>query len=362
MNLLYTEIEEELRASVRALLTDRSPVAALPGRLAGPDQHDPDPHDPALHDPALWHALAAELGTAGLQVPEAAGGAGASLRESAVVLEELGRSLAPVPFLGSAVLATTALLAAGSERVAELASGARTGTLAVPFSSWEHRPTVRVEGGTLSGRVTSVADATAADLLVVPVEGGALYLVERGFTRTARTSLDLTRPLTDLAFERAPAHLLTEDPAVLARTLRTGAGLLASEQLGIAEWCLASTVDYLRERRQFNRPVGSFQALKHRLADLWLEVVGARATARAAADALANGAADAPVLVAVAASHCGTVAVRAAEECIQLHGGIGMTWEHPAHLFLKRAKADQLALGTPARYRSALADLVDLPA
>jgi alkylation response protein AidB-like acyl-CoA dehydrogenase len=149
--------------------------------------------------------------------------------------------------------------------------------------------------------------------------------------------------------------------AAVGRALLTGAGLLASEQLGISEWCLTETVRYTRERHQFNRPVGSFQALKHRLARLWLEIVSARAAARHAADALATDSPDAAVAVAVAQSACSKVAVHAAEECVQLHGGIGMTWEHPAHLFLKRAKADELALGTPGRHRSALASLVGLP-
>ncbi len=351
MNLLYSEIEEELRASVRDLLADHSPIDQVLARVEGP----------AVYDPALWRSLTA-LGATALQVPEEFGGAGASLRETALVMEELGRSLAPVPFLGSAVLATTALLTAGHGAALDLTAA----TLAVPFSTAPGRPftpSVRVGAdGTLSGRVTSVADALTADLLVVPVEGGGLQVVETGFTRAPRVSLDLTRPLADLTFDRTPARPLTEDPAVLAQSLLTGAGLLASEQLGIAEWCLAATVEHLRQRRQFNRPLGSFQALKHRLADLWLEVVGARAAARAAADALAAGSAQAPVAVAVAASHCGTVAVRAAEECVQLHGGIGMTWEHPVHLYLKRAKADQLALGTPGQHRAVLAGLVNLPA
>ncbi|WP_232247798.1 acyl-CoA dehydrogenase family protein [Kitasatospora azatica] len=343
MNLLYSEIEEELRASLRDLLGDHSPIDAVLARVSRQEGYDP----------TLWRELTA-LGVTGLQLPEVGG----SLREVAVVMEELGRSVAPVPFLGSAVLASTAL--AGDPALDALANGERTATLAVPFSLGA--PTVRAAGGTLTGRVTSVADALSADWLVVPTEGGALYLVEGGFTVTARTSLDLTRPLADVVLDGAPARLVTEDPAVLDRALLTGAGLLASEQLGLAEHCLTMTVDYLRERRQFNRPVGSFQALKHRLADLWLDVVGARAAARAAADALATDAPDAAVTVAVAASHCGTVAVRAAEECIQLHGGIGMTWEHPAHLYLKRAKADQLALGTPGHHRARLAELADLPA
>lgn len=364
-HLLYSEIEEELRSSVRALLTDHCPPSAVLARCEGAEPYDL----------GLWRSLAADLGAAGLQVPEKHGGAGASLRETAVVLEELGRSVAPVPFLGSAVLATTALLACGAgELLPALAEGSRTAVLAVPFSTAPGAafPTgVRAAGdGTLSGRVTSVADAFAADLLLVPAvgaEGPGLYAVEAaaaGVGVVRRTSLDLTRPVSDVTLQDAPARKLAgvdTAGAVLERALLTGAGLLASEQLGIAEWCLGTTVAYLKDRRQFGRALGSFQALKHRLADLWLETVGARAAARYAADALAGESPDAAVAVAVAQAHCGSLAVRAAEECVQLHGGIGMTWEHPAHLYLKRAKADQLALGTPGHHRNALAGLVDLP-
>jgi alkylation response protein AidB-like acyl-CoA dehydrogenase len=145
------------------------------------------------------------------------------------------------------------------------------------------------------------------------------------------------------------------------QALLTGAGLLASEQLGIAEWCLSTTVAYLKDRTQFARPVGSFQALKHRLADLFAEVEQADAAARYAAATLAADDPDAAVAVAVAASYCAKAATHAAEEAVQLHGGLGMTWEHPAHLHLKRAKADELLLGTPEAHRQALAVLVDLP-
>ncbi|SFL46005.1 acyl-CoA dehydrogenase family protein [Streptomyces pini] len=377
-DLLYSEIEEELRASVRALLSDRCPPEST---LARCETGEP-------YDRGLWQTLARDLGAASLAVPEEAGGAGASVREAAVVLEELGRAAAPTPYLGSAVLATTALLALegtdgdggdggeASKLLASLAAGERTAALAVPLSAMPGTGAfplaVRADSaGTLTGTVTSVADAAAADLLIVPAEGRdgpGLYAVETTAAALAvvpRTSLDLTRPVADVTLTGTAARRLAgaeQAPAALERALLTGAGLLASEQLGIAEWCLTATVAYLKDRRQFGRQLGSFQALKHRLADLWLEVVGARAAARYAADTLATGDPDAPVAVAVAASHCGELAVRAAEECVQLHGGIGMTWEHPAHLYLKRAKADQIALGTPDRHRAALAALVDLPA
>ncbi|HEX5567554.1 MAG TPA: acyl-CoA dehydrogenase family protein [Streptomyces sp.] len=372
-DLLHSEVEEELRASVRALLTDRCPATSVLARCETAEPYDRE----------LWQTLARDLGAAGLAVPEAAGGAGASVREAAVVLEELGRAAAPTPYLGSAVLATTALLAlvedGGTEAdalLAELASGERTATLAVPLSTAPGTDafpaSVRADGaGTLTGAVTSVADAVTADVLLVPAvgrEGPGLYAALAGakaLTVTPRTSLDLTRPLADLTFTGTAARRLAgpgRAPAAVERALRTGAGLLASEQLGIAEWCLTAAVGHLTERWQFGRRLGSFQALKHRLADLWLDVVGARAAARYAAGTLAADDPDAPVAVAVAASHCGELAVRAAEECVQLHGGTGMTWEHPAHLYLKRAKADQIALGTPDHHRAALAALVDLPA
>jgi alkylation response protein AidB-like acyl-CoA dehydrogenase len=183
-----------------------------------------------------------------------------------------------------------------------------------------------------------------------------------------RTSLDTTRRICDVEFggdgHGVEAALLASAEAAERATsaaLATAAGLLASEQLGVAGWCLATTVDYVKQRRQFARPVGSFQAVKHRLADLWAAIGQARTAARYAADCLAAGSPDTAVAVAIAQSMCAEVAVRAAEECIQLHGGIGMTWEHPAHLYLKRARADLVALGTPGRHRADLAHLIDLP-
>ncbi|MFJ5612408.1 acyl-CoA dehydrogenase family protein [Streptomyces sp. NPDC093221] len=366
-DLLYSEVEDDLRAAVRDVLADRCPPTAV---LAAIETDTP-------YDPALWRVLAAELGLAGLLVPEKLGGQGASAREAAVVLEVLGGGAAPTPFLGSAVLATTALLGCDTEDagtaalLGRLAAGTATAALAVPLSAAPGGafPTaVRADaGGPLTGRVTSVVEALVADVLVVPAvgpEGPGLYEVAAADVRTVRpVSLDLTRPLADLELSGAAGRLLpAADPAAaLDRALLTGAGLLASEQLGIAQWCLDETVRYLGERHQFGRVVGSFQSLKHRLADLWLEVVSARAAARSAADALATGAPDTAVAVAVAQSYVAATAVHAAEEALQLHGGIGMTWEHPLHLYLKRAKADEIALGTPGYHRAALASLVGLP-
>lgn len=364
-DLLYSGEEEDLRASVRKLLSDRSGPAAVLTRCESAEPYDL----------GLWQTIAVELGLAGLLVPEDQGGAGASTRELAVVAEELGRSVAPVPFLGSAVLATSALVACPQPDplLAELASGNRVATLGVALSTAPDASFpegVRAEAGKLHGRVRSVVDLDVADAVLVPAhdgDGPAIYAVDLP-DPDARVepviSLDLTRRIADLVLEGAPARRVATatDAVVALRTaLTTGAGLLASEQLGLADWCLDTAVEYSKTRFQFGRPIGSFQALKHRMADVWAEVTSARAVARAAADALAADAEDSALLVAVAGAHCSDVAVHAAEECLQLHGGIGMTWEHPVHLYLARAKTSQIALGTPDRHRAALADLVDLP-
>ncbi|MEU0970554.1 acyl-CoA dehydrogenase family protein [Streptomyces sp. NPDC005917] len=354
-DLLYSEEEEALRAAVRDLLTDHCDA---PGVIARTESGAP-------HDLAAWKALADGMGLAGLLVPEELGGQGASHREVAVVLEELGRAVAPVPYLSSAVVATEALLACGDEELlGKLASGRTVGALAVglhvaPGTDFR---TVRVEEGRLYGELTGVADAVAADVLLVPVDDGGLYAVEAtALTVTPQDSLDLTRPLATVNLDGAVGRRVGDAEPAVRRALRAGAGLLASEQFGVADWALTETVRYLKERKQFNRPVGGFQALKHRLAQLWLEVVNLRAAARGAADALASSE-DCDVSVAVAQAYAGPVAVHAAEEALQLHAGTGMTWEHPIHLYLKRAKADSIAFGTAGAHREALAGLVELRA
>ena len=260
-----------------------------------------------------------------------------------------------------------------------MADGGVTAALAVEFTA---RPgarfpaAVRVAGagatGTtrLRGTIPAVADALPADVLLVPAEGvpNGLYLVEAtapGVHRTPVVSLDMTRQLCDISLDDAPARQIVvgaaADDAVDAG-LTAGAAVLAAEQLGLAQRCLDMTVAYLKERRQFARTVGSFQAVKHRLADLWTTITLARAASRYAAACLADGDPDAAVAVALAKSACCEAAVTAAQECVQLHGGIGFTWEHPAHLYLKRAKAASVAFGTPGAHREALAGLVNIPA
>lgn len=362
-DLLYSDTEEALRAGVRRLLADRCPPEVVAGL------YDPDPPDFS----GVWRTLAVDLGVAGLLVPESLGGAGAGAREAAVVCEEIGRAVAPVPFLSSAVLATSALLAAGdTDTVAALAKGEITAALAIPLSTAPGDPIVGVGTGAagLTGTVTSVAGAASADVLVVPVAGPnglELHTVSTAADRVELASvltLDMTRPLADVRLSGAASSRVGTGSAeaALVSALQTGAALLASEQLGVAQWCFDTTLAYVKDRKQFGRLIGSYQAIKHRLTEMWLQVGGATAAARYAADTCARGDDDAPIAAAVAASYCGDVAVRVAEECIQLHGGIGMTWEYPAHLYLKRAKSDQLAFGSGYRHRARLAGLVNLPA
>ncbi|MFD5070914.1 acyl-CoA dehydrogenase family protein [Streptomyces sp. NPDC058369] len=360
-DLLYSEAEEDLRAAVRSLLSDR---ADAPSVIARTESDTP-------YDPQLWKALATGIGAAGLLVPEELGGQGATHREAAVVLEELGRSVAPAPYLTSSVVATETLLALGApdgpagELLAGLAEGRKVAVLAVPFSAASAG--APAAAGALDAVLGPVADAAAADVLLVPAADG-LHAVDTdapGVGIEPLVALDLTRPLATVTLDGASGTRVADagtSRRAVERGLLAGAGLLASEQLGLAEWCLTETVRHTRERHQFNRPIGSFQALKHRMAQLWLEVVSARAAARNAADALATGSPDTPLAVAVAQAYCSKVAVHAAEECVQLHGGIGMTWEHPAHLYLKRAKADATAYGTAGRHRETVAALMELPA
>jgi alkylation response protein AidB-like acyl-CoA dehydrogenase len=362
-DLLYSDTEDALRDSVRAMLADRCPPEAILS------VYDAAPQDFS----GVWHTLAADLGMAGLLVPEELGGAGATAREAAVVMEEIGRAVAPVPYLSSAVLATVALLHSGdTDTVKELAAGSLTAALAVPLPTAPGDAITGLSVGAdgVSGRVTSVAGAVEADVLVVPVAGPGgleLHTVDAdaaGVDVTPILSLDMTRPLADVQFSEAASARVGSAAvdAAVAVALETGAALLASEQLGIAQWCFDTTLAYAKQRKQFGRAIGSYQAIKHRLADLWIEVNSVAAAARYAADTCAQRDDDATIAAAVAQAYCSGAAVHAAEECVQLHGGLGMTWEYPAHLYLKRAKSDQLAFGTGYRHRARLAGLVDLPA
>jgi alkylation response protein AidB-like acyl-CoA dehydrogenase len=394
-DLLYSETERDLAAALADLLADRAAPADVIARTERQE----------TYDAKLWRAVAAEIGIAGLLIPEALGGAGASYRELATAAEQFGAFVPAIPYLGSAAVATTALLSAARSAAArtpatgaapgtraatvspaagllrQLADGSLTAALAVTTATGSGTPfpaLARVAGrgdaasGTvkLRGTIPAVADALPADALLVPADGvpSALYVVEAtapGVHRTPLVSLDMTRQLCDVTLDDAPARQVAVGAAAEAAVsvgLAAGAAILAAEQLGLAQRCLDLTVEYVKERRQFARQIGSFQAVKHRLADLWTTITLARAASRYAAACLADGDPDVPVAVALAKSACCDAAVTAAQECVQLHGGIGFTWEHPAHLYLKRAKAASVAYGTPGAHRAALADLVNLPA
>jgi alkylation response protein AidB-like acyl-CoA dehydrogenase len=385
-DLLYSDTERAVADSLSTLLADRFNLDKTLARTESAE----------TYDDGLWHAVAVELGCAGLLIPERGGGAGASYREAASVAEALGAAVAPVPFLGSAVVATTALLSvasgasatsapaqAATDLLRRLADGSVTAALAAGFTTAPRRAfpdSVRVAGSRpgdtqagvarLRGTVSGVADALPAGVLLVPADGvpAALYLVDvsaAGVAKAPVTSLDMTRQLCDLSFDDAPGTLIASGPAAtraVGAALSAGAAILAAEQVGLAQRCLDMTVAYTKQRHQFARPVGSFQALKHRLADVWVGITQGRAASRYAAACLAAGHPDAEVAVAVAKAYCSDVATAAAQECVQMHGGIGFTWEHPAHLYLKRAKADSLGFGTADAHRAALASLVNLPA
>jgi alkylation response protein AidB-like acyl-CoA dehydrogenase len=389
-DLLYSDTERALAESLSSLLADRGGLDKVLARTESAD----------TYDDGLWHAVAVELGCAGLLIPERDGGAGASYREACTAAEALGSAVAPVPFLGSAVVATAALLSiaagtsasagtpftparAAADLLGRMADGSVTVALAASFATPPAAGfpvAIRVAGrrpgdaetgvARLRGTVSGVADALPAGVLLVPADGvpNALYLVDMSASGVAKApvvSLDMTRQLCDLSFDDAPGTLVASGPAAsqaVDAALTAGAAALAAEQVGLAQRCLDMTLGYVKERRQFARPVGSFQALKHRLADVWVAVTQARAASRYAAACLATSHPDAKVAVAMAKAYCSETAVHAAQECVQLHGGIGFTWEHPAHLYLKRAKADSIAFGTPDAHRAALASMVNLPA
>ncbi|MEV6659692.1 acyl-CoA dehydrogenase family protein [Nocardia fluminea] len=355
-----TDTEAALRAAVSDLLAAHCDPASVARAYEG------DRSTSAR----IWKPLASELGISGLLIPENRGGAGGSARDAAVVLEELGRFVAPVPYLTSSVIAATVLLAGDSELLGRLGAGEVTVALLAPFSAASSAGVPRLVkdvNGRVSGRATSVAGVLDADVLLAAVDtvdGTEIHAISiDAVTVTPVVSLDMTRPLADVAVESVQGQVVVsaqEGDCAVRTGLRDGAALLASEQAGAATWCLEKTVEYLKIRRQFGRVVGGFQSLKHRLADLYVEVETATAVARYAAGAVAAADPDAAVGTAVAASYCSEVSVKAGEEGVQLHGGVGMTWEYPLHLYLKRAKADQIALGSPGYHRAVLAELVDL--
>ena len=338
--IAFTEEQEELRASVRRFLTDKAAVRTWMESEEG-------------HDPAVWRQMAAQLGLHGIALPEEYGGSGGGTVELGIVLEEMGRVLLPSPFFATVALAGQARAvsdddAAKSRWLPGIADGSLTATLAVAEDI--------TADATLSGTAMFVIDGHTADLLLVATSTG-LFAVEGtapGVTRTRLETLDPTRRLARIDFAAAPAVRIGS--SVPHKALDLAVVALAAEQVGGAQACLDMAVGYAKIRVQFDRPIGTFQAIKHKCADMLLAVEAARSAAYHAASA----GDELPVAARVAGAYCSAAFTHAAKENIQIHGGIGYTWEHDAHLYLKRAKSSEQLFGAPSAHRARLADLVGI--
>ncbi|MFG2370962.1 acyl-CoA dehydrogenase family protein [Streptomyces sp. NPDC048504] len=384
MDASFTAEQDEIRRTLRELLQKRCGSAELRAAV----------DTPAGHDPTLWTALAQQLGLPGLALPESYGGVGCSAIELALAAEETGRFLAPSPLLATAVLAAPLVLALGTETqrarlLPRIAAGSLTAALAVPGTALTTALTltganggewagggraggvqarqVGDSGWRLYGQVAQVLDGHSAELLLVAAHAGGfarsrtlLFLVAGdavGLVRVRQTSLDATRPQARLELRDVEAELLGADDSQqtlreLSATGDTVAAVLAAEAVGAADRALERTVRYVRQREQFGRAIGSFQAVKHRLADVYVQVQAAKSAAYYAAWATGQGERAGGLALAQALEALRT----AAAEGIQLHGGIGFTWEHDAHLYFKRAAGDELLFGPVHRVRAHAAE------
>ncbi len=371
MALGVTAEQDELRASVRRFLSDRAPLTRVRELMETEDGVDQ----------AVWDQVGSQLGLLGLAIPEEYGGGGFTFAEQAIVLEELGAALYGGPFLASGVLAATALLASQDEAARRdllpgIASGETIATLAFTEDDGSWDPgTIRLaatkagDGWRLDGHKSFVLDGGTAGLILVlaVADGGlSLFAVDAGATGLARTvlpTLDQTRKLARLEFDGVAGRLIgsTGDAAaVMDRVLDVAAIALAAEQLGGAQRALDMAVEYAKVRHQFGRPIGSFQALKHRMADLLLEVESLRSAVNYAAAAVAENSEEVPVVASLVKAYASETYFHVAAENIQIHGGIGFTWEHDAHLYFKRAKSSELFLGDATYHRARLADRINL--
>ncbi|KRC65587.1 hypothetical protein ASE12_12985 [Aeromicrobium sp. Root236] len=355
-DLVPTREHTELADAVRSLLDRRSDSQAVRSAIEQPGGFDAD----------LWATLCDQVGVAALAIPEEDGGAGFSLAETYVVLEELGRSLTPSPLLAS-VIASSALghhrslslskghlarIAGGT--VATLAWSGVTGDRAAPVD-------VRWDGTTLRGTVSPVLHGDTAEILLVVAEhdaGTGLFLVDPdadGLRRTRLAGIDPTTGFARLELDGVTAEPISLDATeILATTHRVGTLATAALQVGCAQRGLDMTVAYAKQREQFGRPIGSFQALKHRMADMLVRVQMSRSGAWAAVQAHVHDLPEASRLASAAGSYCSEAVMAVAAETVQLHGGIAITWEHDAHLVLKRAQALHQLFGQPHQQRASL--------
>jgi alkylation response protein AidB-like acyl-CoA dehydrogenase len=368
VNLAPTDEQDQLRAAVRKFLGNRAPAARVREQMGTQD-----------HDDALWRDMA-DLGLQALVLPAELGGADGSWADLAVVFEEIGRAVVPSPFLPTLGLAVPALLASGDDAAArellpDVAAGGTVATLAwVEEDAWlpdAYRTRARQGDGEwrLSGTKEYVLDGQHADLVLVVAdteEGPSLFAVRApaaGLQVQALPTLDQTRRLARIVLDDVPARLVGVPGAggeVLEAALDTAAIALAAEMVGGAQRCLELAVDHASTREQFGRPIGSFQAVKHRCAEMLLGVESARAAVLYAAAALGTASPEVPALASLTKAWAAETYFSAAAENLQIHGGIGFTWEHEAHLHLKRAKADDLLLGDVSFHRRRLADRIGL--
>ena len=370
MALIATDDQEALRDVMRAFLEKYSSESAVRAAM-----------DSATgYDATAWRTAAEQIGVQALTIPEAMGGGGYGFEELAVVMEEAGRTLFPAPLLSTAVLATGALVGVGDstarEYLARIATGELIATVAVSEARlhWDQADITAfaersATGWVLSGTKPYVLDGAQAGVILVAARtaaGVSLFAVEagaEGMSVDPLESMDQTRRLAAVSLHRTPAVMLGEDGSgweTLCPVYDRALAALACEQVGGAQSVLEMTVEYLNVRHQFGRPIGSFQAIKHRCADLLVEVESARSAVAYASTAVAAGADDASVAASIAKVYCSRAFYHVAAESIQMHGGIGFTWEHPAHLYFKRAKSSEALFGWPAHHRDRIASLIGL--
>ena len=344
MNFDFSEEQKELQTQARRFLTEQCPPALVREILEGDAPYARD----------LWTGMAG-MGFQGAAIPEAYGGVGYGYLELCVIAEEIGRCVAPVPFSSSVYLAAEALLVGGTDEQKEkylpgLASGEKIGTLA--FAEGIGRCTAETcsavfDGGTVSGTKVPVPDGDIADFAIVVTRSG-LVLVDlngEGVTRAGVSTVDPTRSHASISFTNAPGELLSSDGwSVLERVLNRAAILMAFEQIGGATVALEMAVRYSKERYAFGRPIGSYQGLKHKMADMYVKNELARSNAYFGAWALSADAAELPIAAAGARVAASDAYLYSAKESIQIHGGIGFTWEYDAQFYYRRAKLLSLAL------------------
>ncbi len=371
MNFAFSDEQEELRSIVRKFLEDKSSEAAVREQM----------ETESGFDDAVWSQMAEQLGLQSLIIPEEYDGQGFGYVELCVVLEEMGRSLLCAPYFSTVVLAANTILQSGDDAAKKellpgIASGETKATLAFTEANgrWDEQgveatATKSGDGWTISGEKMFVLDGHTADLLVVAARtdaGVSLFHLpadSSGVTRTALSTMDQTRKQAKVAFDNAPATLLGEDGKgwdTLGTVLDLVAVALAAEQVGGAQLCLEMAVQYAKDRIQFGRPIGSFQAIKHKCADMLLEVESAKSAAYYAGWCAAELNDELPSVASLAKAYCSEAYFHAAAENIQIHGGIGFTWEHPAHLYFKRAKSSELLFGDPTYHRELLAQRIGI--